>query len=198
MEDFRKLVMRKTGIAATLFAVMLAGPVMALPGPLRLAEASIPKKAPIQRTALEYVDQIGTNGLFEIASAKLALEKSKSREVRDFATELLKSYSAESIKLKLALAASSIHASLPQALDNSHNALLDQLKQAKGLEFETRFIQQQMDTHEMILEIHQDFAKRGEDAALKRFATEAEARIDATLDSARKVSHSLSGLEPRA
>ena len=179
-------------------ALVLAGPAMALPGPLRLAEVDVPKQAPVQRSLDEYAASIVGDDMFVLASAKLALQKSKSAELRKFATLLITSHTASGNQLKLTLARSSAHPVLPTMLDSTHVAIPNQLKGASGAEFDTRYIQQMIDSHEWALELHQSYARRGEDMGLKHFATEAEARVALHLAEAQKISHSLGGLQPRA
>lgn len=173
-------------------------PGIALPGPLRLAEVKPLPQASTQRTALEYVQNVAANDLFELASARLALQKSKSAEVRKFASLIIAVHTDMSRDMKTALAVATIHPILPVALDSSHNALMTQLKSAHGSEFDTRYIQQQVDAHEIVLEMHQSFARRGEDVSLKRFAADAETKVDRDLAEAQTISHSLGGLLPRA
>jgi putative membrane protein len=178
---------------------LLAAPAYALPGPIRVAEVKAPlPQAPLPRTAAEYVRDTVTIGLFELASAKLVLQKSKSAEVRKYATTMIAAYNSDSENLNRALAASNFRAALPSTLDEEHVALLIQLRASSGVEFETRYIQQQIDAQEFSLEMHQNYAMRGGDSALKRFALDMQTRTARQLDEAQKISYSLGGLQPRA
>jgi putative membrane protein len=107
--------------------------------------------------------------LYEIESAKLAKEKGSSAEVKELAGHIQTDHTKSSTELKTA--ASSAGITVTPALDAEKQGMLDQLKAASGAEFDRLYVQQQKTAHQKALSLLQSYAKGGDNAALKGFAS---------------------------
>ena len=65
---------------------------------------------------------------------------------------------------------------------------MDALKNAKGAQFDTLYMSQQVPAHEDALKLHQGYAQNGENASLKAFASKTAPVVSKHLDEARAMS----------
>ena len=95
-------------------------------------------------------------GVAEVQISELALEKSQNEQVRQFAERMVQDHTAANERL-LSLAETAGNTPLME-LDQEHQAMLQQLSQLSGEEFDRQYMQGQVQDHE---------------AAVRLFASEA-------------------------
>jgi putative membrane protein len=128
---------------------------------------------------INFVEKASLSGMYEIESAKLALERSKVQSVKDFAQAMLDAHTTASNELK-PLAAGAL-VTPPTQLDNHFTGQLDQLREASVEDFDDRYIDQQTEAHENTLSLMKDFAANGKDASLQAFAQKMTPVVEAHL-----------------
>ncbi len=117
----------------------------------------------------KYVMMAGVGDMFEIESSRLAQTQARSEEVKRFAQILVQDHTRTSQQL-LHLMSAEGTAPQPPQLDEAHRAKLERLRQAQGAEFDSLYVQQQIEAHETALMLHQAYAENGDDPRLKAFA----------------------------
>ncbi|RYG87073.1 MAG: DUF4142 domain-containing protein [Alphaproteobacteria bacterium] len=133
--------------------------------------------APMVNTAEAYVSGAGIGDMYEIASSKLALEKSKSAEVRKFAQQMITDHEATTAKLKAAVSEAKLSMTPPAELDARRKGMIDNLKSASATDFDTVYLDQQTAAHQEALTLQQSYVEDGENSVLKKLAAETAPKI---------------------
>jgi putative membrane protein len=119
--------------------------------------------------AQEFVNKAAVGGMFEVESSKIAESAAKVPAVKDFAQLMIKDHSAANAKLEGLAGEQKL--TLPKALDEKHQASLDQLKGTTGA-VDQPYVKAQQDAHNEAVALFEDYAKDGDNDALKAFAAE--------------------------
>ncbi|MCE9650363.1 MAG: DUF4142 domain-containing protein [Parvibaculum sp.] len=117
-----------------------------------------------------YVEKAAMGDMFEIESSKLALEKSKSADVKSFAQMMVTAHTKTTKELTAAVKAEKIDVAIPAKLDAEHTAKLEKLKTLSGDEFDKAYLDDQVEGHQMALKVHQAYAASGDNETLKDWA----------------------------
>ena len=159
--------MLKTHMAACLVATaLIAAPATAqTPSPL---PATPTPAAPATRNvpAADFVNQAANSGMFEVQSSELALNKSQDARIREFAQHMVQDHTQAGEKLKAAAQSMPV----PTSLDQEHAAMLQQLQQASGNDFNRNYTQMQFAGHQKAVALFDSYAQNGDDPQLKQFA----------------------------
>ncbi|MBN9450435.1 MAG: DUF4142 domain-containing protein [Bosea sp.] len=121
--------------------------------------------------AAEFVRQIAIAQMFGMESATLALHKSGSPAIKDFAHELASEQGAVTGGLRRIVAKRSDIA-LPDRPDRRHLDLLRDLTDKQGAAFDKAYIEAQRSTHHEAALLLERYAGEGDDAELKSFAAQ--------------------------
>jgi putative membrane protein len=124
--------------------------------------------------------------LFEIDSSKVALAKTKNDKIKAFANLMVTDHTGAGTKFKQAVTDAKL---TPPAekLDAKHQALLDDLKKKDGAAFDTAYVKAQHDGHVETVAMFEAYAKGGDNARMKQFATEMLPTLKAHLDQVSKI-----------
>jgi putative membrane protein len=163
-------------------AFLIAMPIVS--APLRAAELGTVVQ--VKLSTQEYVQKAARANLFEIESSKLALEKGQGAPVKEFAQQMVEDMNQAGEKLKGAVGETT-GVSVPSKLDGEHAQLLEQLKDAKGMEFDKLYLDFQIKGQEEALTLHQSYAESGDDAALKMTARELVPVVASHLEKVREI-----------
>ncbi|MCC6921281.1 MAG: DUF4142 domain-containing protein [Alphaproteobacteria bacterium] len=134
-----------------------------------------PTAAKPQAATEAYANAAAIGDMFEIEAANLAWDRSKSENVKAFAKMMIADHTATSAKLKVLVDQND--GALPGDLDESHDAMLDQLKAADDAQFDQLYLSQQETAHEEALKLHQDYAANGDNDAFKTFASDTAKKV---------------------
>ena len=107
--------------------------------------------------------------IYAIATSRMAIERSQSERVKQFARETIESKSAELSKLKGALPPN-ISMSLPTDLDIQHAKMMDDLKHAADQDFDNLYLAQQWEMQQKAEGRYKNYVQYGDETMLKRFA----------------------------
>lgn len=132
-------------------------------GSTAAAQSSVP--------AGEFVRQTAIAQMFGMESATLALHKSSSPAIKDFAHDLASQQSAVTSGLRRILAKRSDIA-LPDRPDARHLDLLRDLNDKQGGAFDKAYIEAQRSTHHEVAVLMERYANEGDDPELKSFAAQ--------------------------
>ncbi len=127
------------------------------------AQSSVP--------AGEFVRQTAIAQMFGIESATLALHKSSSPAIKDFAHTLASEQGAVTSGLRRIIAKRSDIA-LPDRPDGRHLDLLRDLADKQGAAFDKAYVEAQRSMHRDVAALMERYASEGDDAELKSFAAQ--------------------------
>lgn len=138
-------------------------------------------------SSASFVRDAAMGDMYEIESAKMALDRSKSAEVKKMAQMIFDDHTTSSDKLKGLVATGQVKETLPTELDERRKGLLDNLKGSGGTDFDGRYIKQQVAAHHEVFTLMNGYKTLGGDPGLKAFAAEVEPKIQMHLDMAQKL-----------
>ncbi|KRE08391.1 hypothetical protein ASE61_01985 [Bosea sp. Root670] len=121
--------------------------------------------------AAEFVRQTAIAQMFGMESATLALHKSSSPAIKDFAHALASEQGAVTSGLRRIIAKRSDIA-LPDRPDGRHLDLLRDLTDKQGAAFDKAYVEAQRNTHREAALMMERYANEGDDAELKSFAAQ--------------------------
>lgn len=119
----------------------------------------------------DFVRQTAIGQMFSMESATLALHKSNSPAIKDFAHTLASEQGAVTSGLRRIIAKRSDIA-LPDRPDGRHLDLLRDIADKQGADFDKAYVEAQRSTHHEALLLMERYASEGDDAELKRFAAQ--------------------------
>jgi len=119
------------------------------------------------------VQAMSSGDAFEIAAAKLALQRSQTRPVRVFAATMAHDHAASSADLKAALAAAGQPFAAAAAPSSEQQAVLARLSAAPPQDFDRAYVRAQVDAHAQALQALQPYAEAGEVTSLRAVASTA-------------------------
>ena len=136
--------------------------------------------AALPSDATGFANAVAAGDLYEIESAKLALDKSASADVKGIAQMLQHDHEKSTADLKAIAAAGKL--TLAPAVDSEQQGLIDRLKGLNGADFDREFLSQQHMAHQKALTLLQNYAQVGDNDALKGFATKVQTIVKDHLD----------------
>jgi putative membrane protein len=126
--------------------------------------------APAPLIGSEYATAAVSTDVFEIRSARLALERSQNAAVRQLAQGILREHENSAAELRLAVTNLHSPVTVSAALNPDQQAKLNALGHLRGAAFDPVFLQQQVDVHQKALTLVIGYGENGDVAALKRHA----------------------------
>ncbi len=137
----------------------------------------------ISPTTPDFVKEAAISDMFEIASSKLAIEKSDDA-TKKFATQMVADHMKTSAQLKAAVA-SDPKSPIPDALDSSHQTKLDNLASLNGADFTKAYHDGQVSAHKDAVSLFQRYANGGDSEKLKTWAANTLPNLQHHLDMAQ-------------
>ncbi|MEJ0063051.1 MAG: DUF4142 domain-containing protein [Alphaproteobacteria bacterium] len=138
-----------------------------------------------------FIMRASAGNQFEVASSKLALEKSQTDSVKQFAQRMIDDHAAAETKLKMVMPKekSSESSTVTGVMDNKQQEMLDELGKLSGADFDRRYIEMQTKAHKKAVHLFENYAENGSDSNLKTFAKE-------TLETIKKHHMDVKNLKP--
>lgn len=119
---------------------------------------------------------------YEIAASRLALQRSRSRQVRAFAQMMIAHHTRSATELARMRGSQGSAPKVPQT--EPKEQMLQKLSDSKA-DFDLNYVQGQIAAHEEALELHRTYAANGQNAALRQFAGRAATMTQDHLTKAR-------------
>lgn len=158
-------------------------PSVAQDSPSSLRESGLRgSSAALSNESKDFVAEAAMGNLFEIEASKIALDRANFADVKEFATKMIADHTKSKQDLQLALTQSNADVALPASLDMDHMAMIDALNKSTNLEFDRRYIDQQLISHTNALEAMQEYMKDGDNPELRIFADMATSTVKMHLD----------------
>jgi putative membrane protein len=142
--------MRKGSIAGTALALALAGSC----GSVALAQQATTQLAQageISAEDQEFLTKAIQAGVAEVRISELAMEKAQDEQVRGFAERMVQDHTESNERL-LSLAETAGDTP-PMEMDQEHQAMLQQLSQLSGGEFDRQYMEGQVQDHQAAVKL---------------------------------------------
>lgn len=143
--------------------------------------------ASMTTTTRGFINAAAISDMYEVTAGKIALQRSTSPAVKEFAQKMVDAHTTTTDRLKSIIADKDIAVTPPAHVDTLHEGLLDDLRAAKSGDFDHRYISQQIAAHKAADMLFRGYAKDGDLGALKKFAAATDPDIKMHLDMADKL-----------
>ncbi|CAA9493046.1 MAG: hypothetical protein AVDCRST_MAG39-894 [uncultured Sphingomonadaceae bacterium] len=138
-------------------------------------------------TASAFVPMAASSDTFEINSSQLALQRATGADTRAYAQMMIRDHSNTTQQLSAAARTSGIEPPPPGTMLPMHQALFEQLQNAgTGAAFDRTYWTLQAQSHQMALDLHSNYARNGDQPALRQVAQTATPIVRMHLEEARQ------------
>lgn len=137
-----------------------------------------------------FVTAAAVSDMYEVTAGKVALERSDSADVKAFAQQMIDAHTKTTKTLKGLLPTTIVP---PMAVDSRRQGMLDDLRGAKGADFDHRYVTQQVAAHKEADILMRGYAKDGDNAGIKKFANETDQAVKMHLSMAQKLAKKYRG-----
>lgn len=168
MRSLEEGVMTRRAMIAV--AVLLAGPAAAQSVSEKTGVNALIGVSP---STADFVTQAGVSDLFEIQTSQLAAERSDA-PTKAYAQKMIADHEKTTGELKAMVQGGKVQATLPTALDSTHQGKLDTLKGLQGDAFTKQYHSDQVKAHKDAVDLFQRYAKGGDNPDLKAWAAKTE------------------------
>jgi len=136
------------------------------------------------RTTAGFVTNAAIGNMYEIESSRMALDKARSPELKQYAQRMIDDHTKTMAEMK-ELVGSLPDVTVPTAMDERRQGMIDNLRQAPAENFDQVYIGQQTAAHTESVELHETYADSGDNEPLKAMATKHLPTLRAHLEMAR-------------
>jgi putative membrane protein len=165
-------------------ALVASAAIVALPvGPNSSLEAQ--RRGVGGRMALAYVAKAGAADRYEIDSSRLAMNRARRQDVRDFARMLMADHMRTTEQVAAAARADGL-APPPPRLEPSQRNMIRLLERTGRPGFDRAYLNQQITAHQQALALHRTQARTGT-GELRRVAANAVPIVQGHLNQARRL-----------
>jgi len=132
-----------------------------------------------------FVRKAAVGGMAEVALAKLALTKTSSTKIKEFANMMITDHGKANDELKSI--AKTKNVMLPADVDAEHQKKMDDLSAKSGSDFDKAYVSAMVDGHKKTLDLMKDEAMNGKDADFKGFAAKTAPVVQMHLDAINRI-----------
>lgn len=151
-----------------------------------MAQATPGGPVGVPQDARTFAMQATMSDRFEIESSKVAVEKSKNPQVKQYAAMMVNAHNETTRELRALMGRASI-SSVPEGLDTQHAALTKQLLETPPAAFDQAYLDAQVAAHRTTLAAMEGYAAHGDNPALKGFAAQTAPKVRQHLEMATKL-----------
>ena len=172
--------MKINAIAASVlcFVALLVPAFAQVPAPSGVPTA---QPGPLPDRSMATLRQVTSSNLFEIESSRLALTRSQSKLLKEFADQMMGDHTRAANRVRQVLA--EMGASPPPAmLEPAHQEQLDALKAANNQAFDKAYLEVQYTAHVDAIAVVRDYAHTGDNERLKKLAADVLPLLQSHLD----------------
>lgn len=117
----------------------------------------------------DFMTEAAAGGMAEVELGRLAAQKAKSADVKQFGQKMVDDHSKANNELKQLAARKGV--TLPADMNGEQKEERDKLSKLSGAEFDKEYMKLMVDDHDKDVAAFQDEAKDGDDADVKNFAS---------------------------
>lgn len=137
-------------------------------------------------TTADFVQEAVIGDMFEIRSSQLAVDKGDAA-TKVFAARMVADHQKTSAELGAMLAAGTVNAVVPTALDPAHQKMLDRLRSLSGSDFSKQYRADQLSAHKDAVSLFQRYAKGGNNQSLRSWTAQTEPALEHHLSMAQEL-----------
>lgn len=152
--------------------------------------ATVPTPAD-EAAAPDFATKAAISDMFEIASSKIALDRSTNKDVKAFAQMMIDAHGQTTADLKSAIAASGQSITLPTTLPQDRQDALSDLQKADPKDFDKKYMDDQVDGHQAALDLMARYAQDGTVPQIKDFAAKTGPAVQTHYDKAKALRDAL-------
>ena len=119
----------------------------------------------------KFIEDASAGNMFEIETSKVAVAKSTNQKVKDFAQKMIDDHTKAGDDMKAALTTPAEQADVSTKLGMMQQHKLDELNKDSASSFDKDYVNAQVDAHDKTIKLFSKYSDKGDDAALKTFAT---------------------------
>src|SRR3954447_7931504 len=134
----------------------------------------------------DFVTQAAISDMFEIQSSQLAAERG-DEATKKFAQQMIADHQKTSSEMKTMAQGGKVQATIPAALDSTHQSKLDKLKGLQGNDFNRQYHNDQVKAHKDAVDLFQRYAKGGDNPDLKAWAGKTQPALEHHLQMAQQL-----------
>ncbi len=135
----------------------------------------------------DFVRKAAMSDIYEVQAGQIATQKGQSDAVKQFGQHMVDAHTQTTQALKATVQAEAIKVDRPIGLDDTHKKLIDDLNAASGEDFDKTYAKQQIKGHKEAVDLFERYAKGGDNAAVKQFASKTLPMIEDHLEEAKKL-----------
>lgn len=136
----------------------------------------------------DFARMAAMGGMAEIRWAEVAQQRSTSKDVKKYASKMIKDHTKANKNLQKIAAKKSM--TLPTTMSDEQMQILTQLQAASGAEFDRMYIEMSgVQAHQMMESLFQNQATNGTDADLKAFASKTLPTVQMHLQMAKEMAN---------
>lgn len=144
----------------------------------------------------QYLEAIHQVNLFEIKAGELAQQQAEDEQVKKLGEMFVTDHTQ--LDQSVQSTASSLGVSLPDSPSQDQQAVLDQLQNANGSEFDTQWVTAQLTAHNQAIQATETEIAQGSESSVKQIAETALPVLQAHLDELTALAQSLGIPVPNA
>ena len=134
-----------------------------------------------------FVTNLAVANMYELQAAEIAQAKSNNAQVKELATMITSDHTSAGEKLSTTAPTAAPDVTIPTALDQRRQGLIDNLNAASAEDFDKVYLEQQVAAHNEVLTLLNGFSDNTDAPALASLARELVAPITMHRDHAQRV-----------
>jgi putative membrane protein len=134
-----------------------------------------------------YVPNAAMGDMYEIQAADIALAKSQNAKVKELAQMIKADHTMASNEFKGLVPTAAPDQTLPTALDQRRQGLIDNLNSASAANFDATYLDQQIAAHNEAITLHEGFSNNTDHPQLAAHAAKVLPKIRAHLEMAEQL-----------
>ena len=133
------------------------------------ARTSPATSGPTKGSDTDFVNKVAMDGMAEVELGRLAVQKAKSPEVKQFAQRMVADHSKANVELKQL--ASNKNVTLPAEPNAKQKADKDRLSKLSGAEFDRQYMSMMTAGHDKAVAAFEDESRNGKEADVKAWSS---------------------------
>ena len=134
-----------------------------------------------------FVTNLAVGNMYELQAAEIAQAKSTNAQVKELATMITRDHTSAGEKLSTTAPTAAPNVTIPTALDQRRQGLIDNLNAASAADFDKVYLDQQVAAHNEVLTLLNGFSDNTDAPALASLARELVAPVTTHRDRAREL-----------
>jgi putative membrane protein len=143
--------------------------------------------APVPTSGQEYATMAAASDLYEIESARLAMEKSENADIDALAEMIVTDHEKSTADLRTAAEQAQPPITVEPEMNAEQQGNMEALRAADAATFDSTYLQQQVMAHEKALAMVRGYAQSGDVPALRQHASTVAGPIERHLERAREL-----------